>query len=155
MESITQERVPLNSIVGTVQQSLGQLFRTSHPQVVFGEPIEFGETKIIPCTEVTVNMGFGGGGGTDLTSDAQSEGATKSVNPDGKQSPAAGHGGGMGIGGGGSTRSRPVAIIVVTPGGVSVQPIIDVTKVILTAITTGGMALLTMRFLIRALIRKR
>jgi len=155
METTMQEKVPLDAIVGTVRQSLDQIFRTSQPQVVFGEPIEYGETKVIPCAEVTVNLGFGGGGGSGSAPESSSAGTNASADTDGKRSPAESHSGGIGIGGGGAARSRPVALIVITPGGVRVQPIIDVTKVILTAITTGGMAFFTMRFLMRSMMRKR
>ncbi len=47
-------------------------------------------------------------------------------------------GGGVGGGGGGRTLSRPVASIVVDPNGVRVEPIVDVTKLWLAALTAAG-----------------
>ncbi len=155
MEATTQTKIPLDAVVGTVQQSLDQLFRASHPHIVFGEPLEYGETKIIPCAEITMNLGFGGGGGSGSATEAQGESSSASAAPDGKQSPTKSLGGGLGMGGGGFVKSRPVAIIIMTPRGVRVQPIVDVTKVIVVGITTGGMALFSLRFLLRSVLRKR
>jgi len=47
-------------------------------------------------------------------------------------------GGGGGGGGGGRAFARPVAAIVVTPNGVRVKPIVDVTKIALAALTAFG-----------------
>jgi uncharacterized spore protein YtfJ len=47
-------------------------------------------------------------------------------------------GGGSGGGGGGRVLSRPVAIIVSSPEGVYIEPVIDVTKIALAALTAAG-----------------
>ena len=42
------------------------------------------------------------------------------------------------LGGGGRTFSRPVAVVIVGPEGVRVEPVMDVTKVALAALTAFG-----------------
>lgn len=103
----------------TVEQILGKVFESAHVSAVFGQPVEHGETTIIPCSEIVVGMGMGGGMGTAPT---QKEGETS---------------GGEGLGGGGGARGRPVAAIVVTKSGVRVEPIVDATKVALAGATTA------------------
>jgi uncharacterized spore protein YtfJ len=63
-------------------------------------------------------MGFGSGSGGD-------EGG-------------GGSGTGGGGGGGGRVLSRPVAMIIVSPDGVEVEPVVDITKIALAALTAGG-----------------
>lgn len=87
---------------------------------VFGEPVRHGDMLVIPAAEVASGSGFafGGGGGVDENGEM---------------------GDGAGGGGGGSTMSRPVAVIVVTPDKVHVEPIVDPTKVAVTFLTVLGM----------------
>jgi hypothetical protein len=48
-----------------------------------------------------------------------------------------------GIGGGGGSSGRPVAIIIIEPDSVKVEPVVDVTKIALAALTVcGTMAML-------------
>ena len=47
-------------------------------------------------------------------------------------------GSGSGGGGGGWNFSRPVAVVVASADGVHVQPVIDVTKIALAALTAAG-----------------
>jgi hypothetical protein len=47
------------------------------------------------------------------------------------------------MGGGGGSSGRPVAIIIIGPEGVSVKPILDITKVVLAGIPVW-IAMLTM-----------
>jgi uncharacterized spore protein YtfJ len=53
-------------------------------------------------------------------------------------------GSGGGGGGGGRVLSRPVAAIVISPAGVRVEPIVDVTKIALATFTTLGFMLATL-----------
>ncbi len=85
-------------------------------RAVYGEPSTYGDITIIPAAEVVCAMGFGLGSGMSET----------------------GQGKGSGAGGGGGIQSRPVAAVVITPNGVRIQPIVDVTKVWLAALTTAG-----------------
>ena len=48
---------------------------------------------------------------------------------------------GMGGGAGGGAYSRPIAVIVMTPEGVRVKPILDLNKVVLSALMTGAFML--------------
>ncbi len=85
-------------------------------RAVYGEPASYGDITIIPAAEVVSVMGFGLGTGTS----------------------GAGQGGGSGAGGGGGIQSRPVATVVITPNGVRIEPIVDITKVWLAGLTTAG-----------------
>ncbi len=153
MSISTHDEAPVASVVGTVRQSLDRLFQAARPELVFGQPIEYGEMKIIPCAEVTMSMGFGGGGGSAPA--VKSENAASPVTADSAHPRDEAVGNGLGLGGGGSARSRPVALIIMTPRGVRVQPIVDVTKIILAAIASGSMAFFSLRFLFRAARRPR
>jgi uncharacterized spore protein YtfJ len=108
-----------------LQQTLREAIEAIRADAVFGRPVERGETTIVPCAEVMVGMGMGGGGGRGRTSASETERET-SV------------GEGEGVGGGGGGRGRPIAAIVITRDGVRVEPILDVTKVVLASITTGA-----------------
>jgi uncharacterized spore protein YtfJ len=115
----------------TVEQVLTGMAETARADAVFGEPVERGDSIVIPCSEVFVGMGFGmgmGGGG-----DQQQ-----------------GHGSGGGAGAGGTSRGRPIAAIIISPEGVRVEPIVDVTKVVLASLTTGAFMLLWLARLGRA-----
>ena len=113
--------------IEVVQATLNKFLDTA-PDVntVYGKPIQNGETTLIPTAEVLVVMGFGVGygGGSE------------------EQGGAAGGGGGGG--GGGRTLSRPVAVVIVSPEGVRVEPVIDPTKIALAAITAVGFMLATL-----------
>jgi uncharacterized spore protein YtfJ len=103
-----------------------KLFDVARPEAVFGEPLTVGEQVVITASEVNVAMGMGFGGGIGST-----------PQPD-VEPPSEGEdlGGGSGGGAGGASFARPVAAIVVSPQGVWVEPIVDVTKL--------GLALFTM-----------
>jgi uncharacterized spore protein YtfJ len=59
------------------------------------------------------------------------------VNPDDPEG-AVPEGEGFGGGGGGRVFSRPVAVIIAAPEGVRVEPVVDVTKIGLAALTAAG-----------------
>jgi uncharacterized spore protein YtfJ len=108
------------STVETVQNVLERFNAAASVEAVYQKPVEHGENMIITAAEVTAFMGFGLGGGRGTG-----------------ENPNAGSGTGVGGGGGGNVFSRPVAVIVSTPGGVEVTPIFDITKIALAAMTTG------------------
>lgn len=129
------------------QQILEKFIETARPSSVFAAPLTAGEYTVITASEVYAGMGigFGGGGGS---------GPTDSEEPAGDQPPAeqpaadlpAGSGVGYGGGGGGVTLGRPVAAITIGPDGVSVEPIVDATKIAIAFFTTiGAMALMFSR----------
>lgn len=109
------------------EQTLDRFLEVADVDTVFGEPIRHGDTTIIPAAEVLTGMGFGSGFG---------RGSDSSDKPKRE-------GGGGGGGGGGSVLARPVAVVVASPDGVRVEPVIDVTKVALAALTAGGFMLAT------------
>ncbi len=104
-----------------VVDNLDRFMAVASVDAVFGEAIQQGDTLIIPAAEIGSAMGFGLGSGYGGDKDNQ--------------------GSGSGGGGGGWNFSRPVAVIVASPSGVQVQPVIDVTKVALAALTTAGFML--------------
>lgn len=112
----------LTSAVDSVQQTMNQFLDTADVSVVFGEPIKNGETQIIPSAEVLTVMGFGAGYGSGSNVD------------NGEQNDGSGGGGG----GGGRVLSRPVAVVVASPTDVRVEPVVDVTKIALAALTAAG-----------------
>jgi uncharacterized spore protein YtfJ len=104
--------------IDAVQSTLERFLDTADVKHVYGEPIQHGDTVVIPTAEVLTGLGFGAGSGFGTGGE--------------------GEGSGGGGGGGGRTLSRPVAIVVVSPDGVRVQEVVDPTKIALAAITAGG-----------------
>ena len=104
--------------VDNLQATMDKFLETANVNAVFARPVRQGETTIINCSEIVAVLGFGvgEGGGGDKESN--------------------GHG--SGGGGGGRIFSRPVASIIATPEGVTIQPIVDPTKVAIAALTTLG-----------------
>ena len=117
---ITDENVQATPVDPT-EQALSKLVITASADAVFGEPVVNGNTTVIPCSEVVIGMGMGSGGGP--------------VDENGNQT-------GSGSGGGGGARGRPVAAIIITQDGVRVEPIFDITKIVLASLTTGTFILL-------------
>ncbi len=107
-----------------VEHTFDRFLAVARVDRVFGEPIRQGDTTVLPVAELMTAMGFGigSGGGTD--------GGER-------------QGGGGGGGGGGTALARPVAVVVASPQGVRVEPVIDFTKIALAAITAGGFMLAT------------
>ncbi len=108
------------------QTTIDHFLETADQRRVFGEPIQHGDHIIIPASEVMAGMAFGVGSG-------------------GMMRPQEEHGGGFGTGGGGggNTFSRPVAVIVADAKGVQVIPVMDRTKILLTALTAFGFMVAT------------
>jgi uncharacterized spore protein YtfJ len=101
-------------------QIMDRIFSAANTRAVFGEPVQHGDYTVIVASEVVAGGGFGFGRGIGPGSRAAQ--------------PTEMAGGGGGGGGGGST-GRPVATIVIGPDGVTVRPIVDVTKIAITALT--------------------
>ena len=98
---------------------LEKLFGAAHTSAVYSEPIQQGSYTVITASEVMAGGGFGFGRG---------------IGPADRDSATASGAGGGGGGGGGSN-ARPVATIIIGPDGVQVKPIVDVTKLAITALT--------------------
>ena len=117
---ITEENMQAAPVDPT-EQALSKLVIVASADSVFGEPVVQGNTTVIPCSEAIIGMGMGSGGG-----------------PTGENGISTG----SGSGGGGGARSRPIAAIIVTQDEVRVEPILDLTKIVLASLTTGAFILL-------------
>lgn len=106
------------------QDTMEEFLAAADVRVVYGEPIQHEDTLIIPTAEILCGLGFGVGSGVGTGTDANTE----------KPSMGKGSGGG----GGGRILSRPVAVVVASPEGVRVEPVLDVTKIALAALTAMG-----------------
>jgi uncharacterized spore protein YtfJ len=98
---------------------LDKMVEIAKPENAFNKPIESQNHTVIGASEVIVSMGVGFGGGNK-----QPQGDDKSESKKG------------GGGGGGISLCRPVASIVMSSNGVTIQPIFDYTKIAIAAITT-------------------
>ena len=92
---------------------VGRLLDVAGPGAVYAPPVVAGERTVLLASELTASMGVGYGGGTD----------------EGGES-------GGGGGGGGFAAGRPVAAVVIEPGGVRVEPVVDITKLGIALFTT-------------------
>jgi uncharacterized spore protein YtfJ len=108
------------SALNTLQTTLDKFLTAANVEAVYGPSISQGENVVIPAAEVLSVVGFGLGGG--------SQGASQTTNT----------GSGGGGGGGGRVLARPVAAIIMSPTGVRVEPIVDVTKIVLAVFTSLG-----------------
>ena len=118
-KSQTTKSMEVHSPLQAVQTTLDKFLSAANIEAVYAPPIHEGENVIIPAAEILSIAGFGMGGGSQDT---------------GENENAAGGGGG----GGGRVLSRPVAVIVISPAGVRVEPILDLTKIVLAVLTTLG-----------------
>jgi uncharacterized spore protein YtfJ len=110
---------------------MNKLASTARPEAVFGQPATYGEHTIITTNEVMSSLAFGFGGGD--FGEAKPEGQAANVEKGKEDASPSGTGGGGG--GGGVSLGRPVAVIVINPAGVTVQPIFDMTKISIATLT--------------------
>jgi uncharacterized spore protein YtfJ len=113
-----------------VKDTMDKFLAAASVKAVYGDVVQSGDNLIIPSAEVLSGMGFGMGVG--VGNNAANDEAGK---------PTQNTGGGGGGGGGGRVLSRPVAVVIASPEGVRVEPVVDVTKVALAALTAGGFVL--------------
>ena len=104
--------------IDMVQETLETFLEAADVNKVYAQPVQHEDNLIIPAAEVVAGMGFGAGYGAGGSP------------PD--------NGGGGGGGGGGKTFARPVAVIIADKNGVRVEPVMDPTKIALTALTAMG-----------------
>jgi uncharacterized spore protein YtfJ len=109
---------------------LEKVYAAAQPEAVFGEPVRAGNYTVITASEVTAGGGFGWGFGPVIQ-------AQKKQTDEERSQPQAQQAGGGGIGGGGSS-GRPVAIIIIESDKVTVQPVVDVTKIALAGLAAWG-----------------
>jgi uncharacterized spore protein YtfJ len=113
-----------------VSRIMDRLLDTADVSRVYAEPILHGDVMILPAAEVLALAGFGMGSGGGVA-----------VEQEGRRSRGSGGGGG----GGGKTLARTVAVIVSSPEGVQVRPVIDFTKIALAALTAAGFVMAAWR----------
>jgi uncharacterized spore protein YtfJ len=124
-------------------QTLQRLWSAADASSVFGQPVSSGEYTVIPAAEVAGGGGFGSGMGfgTPRMRRGESPAEAGDAAGGGASPEAAAEGAGGGGGGGGGAMGRPVAVIVLGPNGVEVKPVLDMTKLSLTALGAFGAAL--------------
>lgn len=106
--------VPVDAVerIGTqVNGSLERLFGVAQPNAVFSEPQRVGADLVVMAAAWERIGGFGFGGG---------------------RGPAGEEGGGGG--GGGTANGRPVAVIRISADGVTVKPVVDITRLGVTLV---------------------
>jgi uncharacterized spore protein YtfJ len=111
------EQLPANPVV---ENSMNEFFatfeRAQHSASidnVYGQPITYGESIIVPVASVSQFFGIGLGVGSNGEVDEQNTG--------------------MGAGGTARVKARPVALAEIMPEGVDVHPVIDENR----ALTAG------------------
>ncbi len=138
-----QPNPSLEGLQERTMKALGQVFSAAQAGAVFGAPVTSGDYTVITASEVVAGgaIAFGSGSGEGARGPASSGTAAGS--------PQQGTAGGAG--GGGGSSGRPVAVIILSPDGVQVKPVLDVTKLAIAGITTWG----TMFFMLRRMRRRK
>ena len=114
-----------------------KIYAAAQPGAVYSEPVTAGNYTVITASEIAAGGGFASGVGFGSpTTPPQQQGET--TGPEAQPT----NGGGGGMGGGGGSSGRPVAIIIIGPDGVTIKPVVDVTKIALAAVTAWGTMLL-------------
>jgi len=121
---------------------LEKIFAAAQPGAVYGQPVGSETYTVITAAEVTSGGGFGMGMGLGPQ---PRPGGTAAATPDAAQPEDRDTGGGVGGGGGGGSMGRPVAVIAIGPDGVTVRPVVDVTKVALAGLTAWAAMLAVLR----------
>lgn len=113
-------------------ESISERFRaTAHVGVVYGDPVELGDKRVIPVATVSYMFGAGSGRG----------------GKDGQQ--------GEGGGGGGGLRVNPLGVIEISPSGTRFIPVVDANRMALLGIVGLFMVAFTVRRYIRFLEKRR
>jgi len=138
---------PLDEAVSLIDKTREQtaamvekIFAAAQPGAVYGQPVASETYTVITAAEVTSGGGFGMGVGLGPPS---RPGGTAAATADAAQPEDRQTGGGGG--GGGGSMGRPVAVIAIGPDGVTVRPVVDVTKVALAGLTAWATMLAVLR----------
>jgi uncharacterized spore protein YtfJ len=111
------EQPPANPLVENTVNEFFATFERAQSSAsidnVYGQPITYGDSIIVPVASVSQFFGIGMGVGSNQNAD--------------------GPNGGMGGGGTARTKARPVALAEIMPEGVDIHPIIDENR----ALTAG------------------
>lgn len=119
-EMPNEQTNPMDKARQTVLDLYNRFLSVAKANTCFGEPIKVDDKTLIPAADVVCATGFGVGYGE---SDEPDE-------PDERDEHNQGGGGGAG----GFTRSRSVAVVVVSRDGVTVEPVVDATQIALAGI---------------------
>jgi uncharacterized spore protein YtfJ len=122
-EKNLEQPLELEEPTAVIQDTMDTFLGAAHVDAVYGRAITAGASKIIPTAEIVSIAAFGYGSGYGISQEHEEE---------------KNEGGGSGGGGGGRVLSRPVAVIVASPDGVRVEPVMDPTKIALAFFTTMG-----------------
>lgn len=112
-EEVAPEENPVNLFFEAMAYAVGV-------ETVFGDPVTVGDRVIIPVAET----GVGGGVGYYKPRDSEA-GPGRMLNFSSG-------------GGGGGASTRPIAAIVVSPEGVDIKPVFDLSKLALTGIANAA-----------------
>lgn len=127
---------------------LAELISVASADKVYREPVVAGDRTIITAAEIRTGMGFGYGLSTGGTGRAGrvtgSDARARAGSSGGRQRDSSDGGPRGGGGGGGRAVGRPVAVVTIDHDGVTVQPVLDRTRIILTALTALGAIALTL-----------
>ncbi len=111
------EQIPTNPLIEKTMNEFFATFeraqRSAAIDNVYGQPITYSDSVVVPVASVSQFFGIGLGIGTNQSGDKQD--------------------GGLGGGGTARTKARPVALAEIMPEGVDVHPIIDENR----ALTAG------------------
>lgn len=122
-----------------VLDKLDRLFDAADPETVFAAPVSAEGQTVITAAEVLVWAGAGGGGGGGRSQPgAETPAAETDEAAEARADSERSEGYGVGVAGGGSALARPVAVIIIDGQGVRVEPVVDVTKIALAALTALG-----------------
>lgn len=111
---------------------LEKMYSAAQSRAVYSEPMTVGYYTVIMASEIAVGGGLGSGSGFGSpTPPFKEQGET--AQPQAQPRSYAGC-----FGGGGGSSGRPVAIIIIGPDGVTIKPVIDVTKMVLALVTVLG-----------------
>ena len=146
MDKSAAQLAALDQILAPVKdvgKAASNVLESASVEAVYGKAVKQGDMIIIPTAEVLAGFGFGYGAGSGSGSyrdEDDDEEDTQAAEPvEGEEAaPTTGSGTAGGGGGGGRTLARPVAVVVASPDGVWVEPIVDWTKIGLAALTTFG-----------------
>jgi uncharacterized spore protein YtfJ len=115
---LLEETTDSEAALDMIQDTMETFLAAADVESVYKEPIQHGDTMIIPAAEIVAGMGFGLGHGSGRDQESG--------------------GGGTGGGGGGRVFARPVAVVIASPEGVRVEPVFDLTKIALAGVTAAA-----------------
>jgi uncharacterized spore protein YtfJ len=118
---------------------LEKIYSAARPGAVYSEPMTIGHCTVIMASEIAVGGGIGSGSGFKSPTPPLKE-QGEAAQPQAQPRNYAG-----GIGGGGGSSGRPVAIIIIGPDGVTIKPIVDITKMVLALVTVLGAVVMLLR----------